>query len=74
MGRLFRSLKWLPATGFVRLREAKRGSVTTLWITTTGGVHINTMTGYRQQKPKFSLIKSQDLVDYYKLILMLGKP
>ncbi|WP_219306455.1 hypothetical protein, partial [Aeromonas hydrophila] len=34
-------------------------------ITTTGGVHIATMTGYRQQKPKIGLTKCPDLVDHY---------
>ncbi|WP_219306502.1 hypothetical protein, partial [Aeromonas hydrophila] len=33
--------------------------------TTTGGVHIATMTGYRQQKPKIGLTKCPDLVDHY---------
>ncbi|MGY3953807.1 hypothetical protein ACW5WG_21410, partial [Aeromonas salmonicida] len=30
-----------------------------------GGVHINTMTGYRQQRPRIGLIKCPDLVDHY---------
>ncbi|MGY3957749.1 hypothetical protein, partial [Aeromonas salmonicida] len=33
---------------------------------TTGGVHINTMTGYRQQKPRLGLTKCPDLVEHYK--------
>ncbi|MGL6396400.1 hypothetical protein ACSZMV_21940, partial [Aeromonas veronii] len=36
---------------------------------TTGGVHINTMTGYRQQKPRFGLTKCPDLVDHYIVYL-----
>ncbi|SIR52346.1 hypothetical protein SAMN05892873_14830, partial [Aeromonas veronii] len=32
----------------------------------TGGVHITTMTGYRQHKPRFGLTKCPDLVDHYK--------
>lgn len=34
-------------------------------ITTNGGVHINTITVYRQQKPRIGLIKSPDLVDHH---------
>ncbi|MFQ2011336.1 hypothetical protein ACK34P_18110, partial [Aeromonas veronii] len=37
------------------------------WITTTGGVHINTMMEYRQQKPRLGLTKCPDLVDHYTL-------
>jgi len=31
----------------------------------SGGVHINTMTGSRQQKPRIGLTKCPDLVDHY---------
>ncbi|MGY3892238.1 hypothetical protein ACW5W6_21725, partial [Aeromonas mytilicola] len=34
-----------------------------------GGVHINTMTGSRQQKPRIGLTKCPDLVDHYKDVL-----
>lgn len=70
MVRLFRSLKseWLPATGYVSLREAKRDISYYQMITTTGGVNINTMTGYHQQKSRIGLIKIKCpvLVDHYK--------
>ncbi|MGL6466140.1 hypothetical protein, partial [Aeromonas hydrophila] len=38
---------------------------------TTGGVHINTMTGYRQQKPRIGLTKCPDLVDHYSGMQLL---
>ena len=40
---------------------------------TTGGVHINTMTGYRQKKPRFGLTKCPDLVDHYTFTYVSGK-
>lgn len=58
------------------LRSPGAGEVMTCWgiwattpITTTGGIHINTITGSRQQKPRIRLIKSPDLVDHYRLCL-----
>ncbi|WWR67091.1 hypothetical protein V6S06_12450, partial [Aeromonas hydrophila] len=40
------------------------------WITTTGGARINTMMGYRQQRPKIGLTVCPDLVDHYRLNLL----
>jgi putative transposase len=69
MERLFRRLQTelFPATGYIELREAKRDINYYLMITTTGGVRINTMTEYRQQKPKIALTDCPDLFDHYRL-------
>ncbi|WP_368188572.1 hypothetical protein, partial [Aeromonas sp. R7-3] len=40
----------------------------------TGGARINTMMGYRQQRPKIGLTVCPDLVDHYKPLVSRLSP
>ncbi len=55
-----------PDNGYMNQREAKQDISYYLMDYYNCGVHINTMTGSRQQKPRISLTKSPDLVDHYR--------